>query len=244
MSIDDLYVLYKYSDDFHKRGYDKLINKKYRRINWISESNLKEDFLDIVNAFSGDFYLSFADDDCLVKPINLDLLLPFLDNDKIQSASIKFSDQIRYNSVDQKPMSRPDFIQKDSFLLWNWSEQDSDQDWGYPMALTGTVFRMRDVEKHFVNLQYINLTRLEGEMNHHRDANKPLMVSFNETKLATLPLNSVSNVTRVNPHGDVSIEMLNDKYLAGYGIDLNKIVLLQPKLSFFLYNINLEFILI
>lgn len=67
--LKDVYILYTYTDDTFKKGYD-LLKDSFPEAKWILEDNLKEQILDLVKGFQ-EYFLWATDDSIFYRPSNL-----------------------------------------------------------------------------------------------------------------------------------------------------------------------------
>ncbi len=156
------------------------------------------------------------------------------------SISIRLSDTMDVNSVTQTKMNIPTFIiHLKNLITWNWTKMHKQLDWGYPMAMTGTIFRKDDLLPLLSQLNYHNSGRLESQMNHHR-LNKSIMAAVNKCCVVDLPFNAILTEAN-NPHSDIPIDYLNKKYLYDKTLSMSVIDNIDVTHSFMTYGIEPTF---
>lgn len=236
--LNKIHILYTYSDDFFKQGYEKLINKNYPKIEWILENSFKNDFINIIDKVRGKYFLMLCDDNYFINTFDDEKLDIIFSNNDIHSVSIRLSETMTINSVTRRPMETPKFVHKDeNLLIWNWTVENKTLDWGYPMAIGGTIFRKKDILFYLNKFEYKNSGQLEVKMNHNR-MNKNLMASFNKCCMVDLPFNNIIKEMH-NPHDGIAIDFLNEEFLNDKIINTKTIYNIDTKESFMTYDIKI-----
>jgi len=238
--LNKIYILYTYSNPFFKQGYEKLINKNYPKIEWILESNFKNNLIDIVkNKIRGKYFLFLCDDHYFIDTFKDEELDTIFSNDDVHSVSIRLSETMTINSVTRHFMGTPNFTCKDKeLLIWDWSKNNRRFDWGYPMAVGGTIFRKKDILSYLNKFEYKNSGQLEVKMNHNRMNYRYLMASFNKCCMVDLPFNNIIKEMH-NPHGNIAVDFLNKEFLNGKTINTGTIYNIDTKDSFMTYDIKI-----
>jgi hypothetical protein len=98
----------------------------------------------------------------------------------------------------------------------------ADGDYGYPMSLDGHIFRTEDIALYLKDGDYSNPNLLESIM-----AGSPIkrqkMICYNQSVIMNNPLNKVQTLNN-NIHGNITAEVLNNKWLNGERIKLDTFV--------------------
>jgi len=209
-------ILYTYSDDKFKEGYEKLFKiHSDSNIIYIKEvSRFKLHVLYLLNPEN--IYTAFFVDDIVFKnPFTLDCkqFKLFTLDDNILTLSLRLHPYLTYCYPSKVRMSSPNF---DSNLLYKW--YGADGDYGYPMSLDFNFFRTSDFLALTKVLSFNNPNSYESMLAYY-PLNRPKMICFEESVIVNNPINKVQNYNN-NYHGDVTAEYLNDKFLEGYIIDL------------------------
>jgi hypothetical protein len=209
-------VLYTYSDDNFKSGYDKLFTiHNDSNINYIKENDtFKKHVLLLMNPDNA-YTIFFVDDNVFKNPFSLDSkqFRLFTLNYDILTLSLRLHPNLTYCYPARVRMSMPDF---DSNLLFKWNGMQGD--YGYPMSLDGHFFRTNDILPIIKVLSFTNPNSFEYMLSCY-PLNRPKMICFEESVIVNNPINKVQNWNN-NVHGNVPSEFLNDKFLEGYIIDL------------------------
>jgi hypothetical protein len=210
-------VLYTYTDNEYKEGYDKLISE-YKDFIFIRETVLKDDILDILLNNENEKYVVFyCDDDIWKEPFNnnfkeFDI---FDKNEKISCYSLRLHPKI-IRCYTQNTNTAPPKFYSDEILVWNWIGLPAD--WGYPMSVDGHIFKLDYMITLLRRLSFTNVTLLEANMALNEPKDKPYMICNLKSNIMNIPLNSINN----NPHMlnmHVDPKSLNNLFLSGKIID-------------------------
>ena len=207
-------VLYNYSNNNYKNGYDKLISMNYSNVNYIKEDNFRTNLMSI-NYNKNEYTVFFVDDNIFVNYIdfNDEQSNIFKSNNNILCRSLRLNPNLTYCYTEDRHMDKPYFINHNIF---HWRGQIGD--FGYPMSLDGHIFRTRDILPYIINLNYFNPNSLECEMS-IRPINLPMMICYDKSIIINNPCNKVQNFNN-NKHGNTNTEELNSKFLDGYIISM------------------------
>ena len=209
-------ILYTYSNDKFKQGYDKLFTiHTDSNLIYIKETKrFKEHVLELID--DTELHTVFFVDDMIFKntfTLKSKQYQLFTLNDDILTLSLRLHKNLSYCYPARIHMKPPIF---DSNMTFRWRGQSGD--YGYPMSLDGNFFRTRDILPFFKGLQYNNPNSLESVIAAY-PLNRSLMICFEESKVLTIPVNKVQNFNQ-NVYGNISAEFLNEKFLSDYIIDL------------------------
>ena len=209
-------ILYTYSNNSFKEGYDKLFTiHNDLNINYIKET---QDFkrhvlllLDQDNPYS----IFFVDDIVFKNPFTLNCkqFKLFTLNDEILSLSLRLHPYLIYCYSARIRQTSPSF---DSNLIFKWYGEQGD--YNYPMSLDGSFFRTSDILALTKILPFTNPNSYESILASY-PINRPKLICFEESIILNNPINKVQNWNN-NVHGSISAEFLNYKFLDGYIIDL------------------------
>ena len=208
-----IYVIYTYSSNVFKKGYDELI-KLYEDINFITETNFKKDVLSTIDPNLK--FTTFFVDDIIWKEsfsINDDKFILFEQSTDILCLSLRLNSNLNYCYAANHSMTLP--ISYDNGV-WNWRGERGD--YGYPMSLDGHIFKTQDILPLLQRLIYKNPNQLEAMLS-YSPINKPKMMCYDKSKIINNPANKVQT-NNPNKHGSISAEYINEQFLKGYMIDL------------------------
>jgi len=208
-------VLYTYSNDKYKDGYDKLFSiHNDSNINYIREIQDFKRHVVLLLDQNNPYTIFFVDDIVFKNYFTLDSkqFKLFTLNDDILTLSLRLHPYLTYCYAARIRMTPPNF---DSNLLFKW--YGAQGDYSYPMSLDGHFFRTKEITAITKVLTFNNPNSYESILASY-PLKRPKMICFEESVIVNNPINKVQNWNN-NVHGNVSAEFLNDKFLEGYIID-------------------------
>ncbi len=237
-SICNVSILYRYSNDLFKKGYDRtiLLHPEY---NYVLEENggFKRQLISLIKTeLKGTMFLV---DDIIFKDyffIRSNEMRKFLDTPDIVCLSLRMCPRISYCYPEKRATPPPEFLEGN---VWNWVGLPGD--WGYPHSLDAHLFRTDEILPLIRSMNYSNPNTFEGTWSTHPPINQPYMICYEESKIVNNPINKVQTANN-NHCGNISAETLNVQYLMGLGISLNtfiKIKNMSPHQETILTFINL-----
>jgi len=216
---NDLSVLYTYSDEYYKKGYD-IVKKRYSEINWVLEKGFKRSLIRLIHK-KYPFILILTDDCFFTKEViydrNLDLLYKY--KNILALSLLKSEDNVYKADNDNRTTGQPAWIRKN---VWNW-KQEIAVPWNYCMSVSTNIYRTEDFYYYVINSNYNNPNDLEDAMVQN-PVDKSLMVASDEIKVVILDVNKVSIASEPTKKFIPKIqseESINDKWINGYEIDDN-----------------------
>lgn len=223
--IFDLQVLYTFSDKYFEKGYSKIM-ESYPEVKWVKESDsFKTDVLECIDRNNYEYTTFFTDDDIIYREIIKEEDL--LKNLKEDKDCFCFSMRLGKNVNWCYTMNCDNVIKEDykdeKFIRWNW--QVHYMDFGYPLSVDGHIFRTKEIKKLTKKVQFHNPNSYEVGLQIFDNFPRKNMWAFKESVLVNSPTNIVQS-TMQNIHGTehgVSAKELNDKFLAGSEIVMEKI---------------------
>lgn len=212
-SEQKLTIIYTYSNDFFKQGYD-LVKKYHPEFNWIKETNFRLDTLNSFNSNSCEYTSWLMDDDIFINDFSLDTntFKRFKNDELIACISPRLYPGVNFCFTQNYESPKPNFIEEN---IWNWKNSNLKGDWEYPMSLSGLhIFRTSDL-KFLNNMYFKGPNSLEGGMDGNRPQNRPLMICFNNQKTFCVCVNKVQIENSNHSLNTHSIESLNTIFLTG-----------------------------
>ena len=209
-------ILYTYSNNDFKKGYNKLINMECTNVNFIKENNFKSDLINLVDE-SADFTVFFVDDVVFKNNFNFyDNQMDMFKNDnEILCRSLRLHPNLTYcYPMKLKINKRPNFLENNIFY---WKGEQGP--YGYPMSVDGNIFRTKEILRFVRGLDYKNPNSFEGIMATN-NLNLSKMVCYNKSVIVNNPCNIVQT-NNPNIHGNVNADKLNNKFLEGCIISLD-----------------------
>ena len=243
IDLGDTHVLYSYSNDRFKNGYEKLKSEFPRVVFHTQSDDFYSDILDIVS-LSNNYVSFFTDDDIIYRPVPT--FVHVLDNVFGSSQVSCFSLRLGYNTTirESEGVSFNDSMPTQVFELevgiseiliaWNRTSLPTGGYWSYPLSVDGHIFKKEKMLGFVNEISCLHKHDcFSGEIKQRPNFFEsvlqrfyfelpPMMASFTESVLVNSPNNRVQDDFK-NVSGSVfsfAQEDLNEKYLEGYIIDL------------------------
>jgi hypothetical protein len=203
-------VLYTYSSDDFKRGYD-LCRLNHPFVSFIKEVDFYDDTIFCIE--ETDNICLTTDDTVVFRSVNdLSFIKSKLSNDTV------FSFRLGYNTVIQdhintylQPALVPDSIEKD-LLFWNPKKYQG-CNYGYPHALDMHLYSTEYLLPILKEIRFKTTNDLEGILQKYNNRINTLF-SPKESVAVNIPANNISGLTGVNQHS-MSMEDMNNEFLKG-----------------------------
>lgn len=221
----NLNVLYTYSNQEFEKGYEVLkdiCKTKLWNVNFIKESNFKEDLIDLVKS-DYKYTTFFTDDDVLFGEIDYETIEKSLLNEDIFCFSLRLGKNTTHCYTENQNNQIVLSGEKDNYIFWDW--QKSWYDFGYPLSVDGHIFRTKEILKLSKPLNFQNPNTYEASLQIYDSFPRIMMAGYKDgSKLVGVPVNVVQNVfkNRKGESFNVSTKDLNDKFISGQFIDLKK----------------------
>lgn len=221
-------VLYLASELFFQKSYDSLITTyaDCPYIRFHQEENFKSDLLFLLTKRSHVLFL--VDDNIFVRPFNFVSIRNHLSehNDAI-GFSLRLGENTTYCYPLDVSQRSPEFLHlKDGTLKYRWPGED--QDFGYPLEVSSSVYRTDDVIPLLLRIPFQNPNTLESAMNAEKDTfmdKLPYLLCPPLSLTFCSPINKVQNVAETNRAGskmEHSPTSLVEAFHAGKRIDVPK----------------------
>ena len=224
--FNNITILFKYSNDDFKAGYDKIIGKhKGLNINWILEENFTQDTKDIVNSFTNDLCVTFVDDEWFIRSPDIkNIYWSLRDSDNsinYSGFSLRLGDNFPYTWNADMKHSIPDFERYDDIILWDWTLLKESNDYGYPYNLNSMIRRTRDFKEVINKCSFTYPNDLEVAIIKNLDRDKSLLCANKEpsTFLNCLNVAQTHFISRNINQEAFTLEALNRKWLDGYELN-------------------------
>jgi hypothetical protein len=226
--LKDINILYNASNEKHEESYE-ILKKKYEQTNFILSDNFQKD---LVNIIKNKKYVFFVVDDCVfVSYFSLEKIMESLNLvPEALGFSLRLGNNITYcypvNNV-QKIPDNEEIIH--GILKFKW--MGSDLDFGYPLEVSSSVYRVEDLMVLLNGLCYENPNELEYGLDRYKDffvVNKPYLLCQKISPAFCNPINKINNnnFNRSGNNPEYSIENLADLFLS------EKIIYAKPFLGF------------
>lgn len=213
----EIHVMYRYVDQSFKAGYDKLIALcPFKNVKWHKRYDFRVELLKYVNP--SDQFTVFFPDDCVFKEPFSTACSQF-DRFVVDKDVLCFSLRLSPRTTRCLMMGIDNDMPVFQYKGFQW--QGLKGDFGYPMSVDGHIFRTSDLMPILRKYDYHNPSELEIAMC-LEPPKRPFMQCLDLSPVMNLPLNQVQDMW-INPHGNVTAQSLNEKFLNGQTIDLSRI---------------------
>ena len=219
-----LFVLYKVSNERHRRQYDKL-RARFCDISFVEERDFKEQVLSIISGF--EYVLFLVDDNLFVGDFFFgDAVKALRSNGDALGFSLRLGPNTTYCYAHDIEQNVPAFRQIDGRVLkydWTWAEYD----FGYPLELSSSIYRTAEIVPLLRKVEFSNPNTLEAAMaanaQLYRKARNSLLC-FDRSVAFCAPVNMVQTVWKNRAGGnlDYSIEQLAQMFEQGCRIDVER----------------------
>ncbi len=220
--IFNINVLYRCSNEEFKKSYD-LLKSRFSEINWVEETNFKEQTLKMMET-NLELTCFGVDDDVFFRELNEGDIIECMKNED----TICFTPRQGLNTNVCYSMSCENIIlpdKEDEKFIW-WDRTKRYADAGYGLSLDFHIFRTKEIKKMVKNTIFSNPNTLEGGLQMFDDNfPKDTLVAYKQSVLVGVPINIVQNVcpNRKGEQYGISTKELNDKYLNNEIIDYKRI---------------------
>jgi len=217
-SENKINILYTFSDSKFERGYEQLKTvHNDDNINYVKEKmKFKDHVISLID--QSDEYTMFFVDDIVFKnqfTFESKQFKLFMLDESILCLSLRLHPKLSYCYPARVHMVPPNF---ENNMTFRWFGEAGD--YGYPMSLDGHIFRTKDIFPLIRVLSYTNPNSMESILA-YCPLNKPKMICFDESIIMNLPINRVQTFN-TNVCGNVSASLLNEQFLNGNIIDMEK----------------------
>jgi len=239
----DTFVLYKSDDEEFDYAYGLSINEN-PEVKFIKESEFKENIKNIISNY--EYVIFLVDDNLFTHNFSVKEIEKLLkEYDKILGFSLRLGLNTHYSYPTAKEQVIPPHkVINKKILLWSWVNEELD--FGYPIELSSSVYRIEDIYPILDNCNYHNPNELEYVMDFCKkyfQVTHPYMACYEKSVAFCAPVNRVNpnNGNRSGSKEEYSIENLLTKYENGVRIDVNKLVGFIPnachqEIDFDFYN--------
>ena len=217
-----LKVIYKASHSFHEKLYRKLI-QDYRDVEFIQERGFKEQLLVAIRGYTNVLFL--VDDNIFVRDFHLADIIECLEENQ---TALGFSMRLGKNTEHCYPLNTkqnlPVFSSTNKGCLkYEWIK--AEYDFGYPLEVSSSVYRVKDMMPFLEYLDFNNPNTLESRMAAHKHLfakTAPSLLCPEFSLTFCIPVNKVQNVcnNRAGNETGYSSDALAKKYEEGYRIDV------------------------
>lgn len=214
-------VIYKSTSPEFTSGYDSLKNSY--KAKFIEEKTFKDDLL---GAIEGSGYLLFVVDDCIfIREFSIsDCVNALVTDQQSIGVSLRLGRNTRYCYTLDKLQAIPRF-EEGVFGLLKYSWPNADYDFGYPLELSSSLYRLQDLNPILQSLQFTAPNNLEDALSRNaaRFLSKyPILHCFGYSVAFCAPMNRVQDeyLNRTSGDKDLSADQLMKMFNDGFRIDV------------------------
>lgn len=217
--VADHYIIYKATDERYANAYDAL-KKEHPDCHFIEEDVFKNDLLSIMIVKT--FVVFIVDDAIYTSDYSIEEATKMLWG--VPSA-VGFSLRLGENTTECFAMNikndMPKFINiTNNIMVFNWAERLGKGDFGFPLEVSSTLYRVRDLLLVMSNSTWKNPNELEGILwaNVRAYGYLPNMLCYKKSLSFCNPINKVyleNNNNRTGIKISYSPELLLEKYENG-----------------------------
>lgn len=228
-------ILYTTSNPQHQSQYNKLITEylTYPFLEFTREIDFKTDLLNLIG--HSEEVLFLVDDNIFVENFYLATLKKYLKAEKNSIAySLRLGENTSYCYMLDCQQKIPNFHKKtENTLLFNWTV--SEHDFGYPMDVSSSLFRVSDLLPILKEFKFSNPNTLEALLDSKKDyflKDKPLLLCFEKSLTFCAPINKVQDVARKNRVGinpKQNPNYLSKCFSKGMRLDIKAYIGFTPK---------------
>ncbi|MCT0209048.1 hypothetical protein [Synechococcus sp. CS-1332] len=242
-------VLYRTSSEAFAQGYAQLQQEFQGRllIDWVEERSFRHDLLACLRQppaasrwrrlldrlrlrswrASCEQLLFLVDDNIFVRPFSFHAIVEALEQ---QPSAIGFSLRVGRNTTTCYSMSctqpLPEFMPVEGGLRFRWVGQTGD--FGYPIEVSSSVYRLADLIGLLRTLPYTNPNRLEQVLSSSSSLfafSKPDLLCFDRSVAFCAPINKVQTIldNRAGENDGYSSESLLERFFDGQRVDVESL---------------------
>lgn len=187
-------VLYSCTNKRHENSYIKL-SEKYKNVIFWKENNFEEDLSKLV--FDKKYVLFLCDDCIFTNKFDLNEIVQLLDqNSRTIGFSFRLGMNTRYCYSLNCGQRTPSCIHLNkNILMYKWT--DADADYGYPLELSSSIYRVDDIRFILFDTEYGNPNQLEWNMFSSLNLFKqdqPLLMCYENSVAFSAPINRIQSV--------------------------------------------------
>jgi len=217
----DISILYKTTTQKHKNSYD-ILKDNYPKINFIKENNFKEDLLNIID---GNTHVLFiVDDTIFIDRFYIgDMVdaLEYTHNEYVLGVSLRLGKNTTRCYPFNKTQKIPNFMNGwFGFQKFDW--QKGQYDFGYPLELSSSMYRLSDLRFILKSAYYNNPNELEYLLSSNAVViHKKYLLCYHTSVAFSNPVNRVqeTNHNRFATEYKYTSEFLVDLFLDKFRVD-------------------------
>jgi hypothetical protein len=226
----DITVLYRTDDIRFENAYAQ-VSKENIDVAFIKETNFRKNVLDLISNYK--YIMFLTDDNIFINSFQLiDAKRILLRHEGVLGFSLRLGLNTKYcYPVSKEQLIPPYVIVNGNIIMWNW--EFASYDFGYPLELSSSIYRMHDINVILVNCNFNNPNEMEYVMDFCKGFTHtihPSMGCYKKSVAFCAPVNKVkeNNQNKSGLNKENSINSLLTKFENGDRIDVNKLIGFTP----------------
>ncbi len=220
----DMTILYKVSDQRHRRQYDTL-KRKFTSVTFVEENNFRSQVLSLLDGY--EYVLFLVDDNMFIKPFTVSQAINCLQKhtDTI-GFSLRLGKNTTYCYANNVPQNLPAFQSLGGKVMkYNWTCQQAD--FNYPLEVSSSIYKIADIMPLLVQINFHNPNKFEGAMAQNAKLYRelrPSLLCYEYSVAFCDPVNIVQQTAK-NRFGTVNnytVDQLADLFDRDMSIDVAK----------------------
>ncbi len=226
----DLKVIYKTSNTVHEKQYEDL-KKHYVNVLFIKEEGFKEQVLSVIRKYT--YVLFLVDDNIFLRNFSIsDLTNNLNENKNAIGFSLRLGANTVYCYAFHSSQTPPKFTNLTSDILkYDWTS--AERDFGYPLEVSSSLYRVKEIYPLLVQLHFRNPNTLEGQLAENKHIyvkTRPILLCGKLSLTFCAPLNIVQDVcdNRAGSDNCYTSNTLANKFGEGYRINIENYTNFTP----------------
>lgn len=207
------------------REANEILMEEHPEVNFIVETQYREDVLGLLKSMKEDVCL-FLDDDTVMLS-DLKQTYPLIDmmrtDESIVAVSARMGTNIieSYGAHDGWVLQKPLFMNMNGYLKWDWTKSNPMGDWGYPHPICYNIYRVNYLIALYSRASFSCPREAEVFLDGNRPYDRPYMISNLSSITFTTPLNKASwSACKCSSDTTFTLENLKLLFLEGKRIDM------------------------
>lgn len=222
-TFGNITIIYTASNEDYLKGYE-ILKKEYPLVTFIFQDNFEQCTREAISK-AKDYLIFLVDDDVIYAPISGKDTVHFLKDEEVCCVGFRLGLNISYSYAVNQFSSVKNYTEiernSSSYISFNWREQA--QDFSYPLSLSAHAFRKSMIENLVSTISFEGGPNwLEINLQSKKDVIPNTVVSPINSSIVNIPVNIVSEFKTNRCSNAFSVEILNNMFLEGKRIDLDK----------------------
>ena len=236
-------ILYAASSAFQQSLYNR-IAALYPQFLFFAEKNFRSDLLNLIGKEAYVFFI--VDDTIFIKDFYLkEIEDALLSHPKVIGFSLRLGNNTNYCYTLDKKQAIPSF-ERIGKRINKYPWISAEYDFAYPLEVSSSVYRSKDVKPILESAKYHNPNSLEAELFANVEKfirDKPDLMCFSKSVAFSIPINKVQTTAWGNRSGDkqeLTPDALARRYASGEKIDVRQLNGFTPNAAH--QEVDLKFI--